>query len=76
MPPDYVVLLADDEEEQDDDVMIDNRLPSDICGTVQVQTNFLTGEDKDDEVEDDDNAKQSKQSQLLKMKRKNACLNY
>ena len=38
--------------------MIDNALPSDVCVTVQVQTNFLDREDHDDEVEDDDNAKE------------------
>ena len=46
LPPDNVDLLADDEEVQDDDVMIDNGLASDVCGKVQIQTNFLNGEDK------------------------------
>ena len=56
--PDNVDALTDDEEVQDDDVMIDNGLPSDVCGTAQVQINFLNREDSDDEVEDDDNAKE------------------
>ena len=36
-------LITDDEEVQDVDVIIDNGLISDICGTVQAQTNFLNG---------------------------------
>ena len=55
---DNVDSLTDDEEVRDHDVMIDNALPSDVCVTVQVQTNFLNREDHDDEVEDDDNAKE------------------
>ena len=58
LPPDNVDSLTDDEEVQDNDVMVDNGLQSDVCGTVQVQANFLNGEDNDDEVEDDDNAKE------------------
>ena len=37
--------------------MIDNELPSDVCGTVQNQTNFLSGEDNHDEVENNYNVK-------------------
>ena len=55
---DNVDWLADDEEVQDDDLMIDNGLPSDVCGTVQVQTNFSNGEDNHDQLEDDDNTKE------------------
>ena len=58
LPPNNVDSLTDDEEVQDDDVMIDNGFPSDVCGTVQVQTNFLNGKDNDNEVEDDDDIKE------------------
>ena len=58
LPADNTDLLTDDEEVQDYTVMIDNGLPSDVCDTVQVQTNFLSGEDNGDEVEDDDNAEE------------------
>ena len=58
MPADNTDLLTDDEEVQDYTVMIDNGLPNDVCDTVQVQTNFLSGEDNHDEVEDDDNAEE------------------
>ena len=70
-------LITDDEEVQDVDVIIDNGLLSDICGTVQAQTNFLNG---------GGTAmkkwrmmimpKWGKLSRELKMKRKNMCLNY
>ena len=53
-----MLTLTDDDEVQDDDALIDNGLPSDVCGTVQVQTYFLNGEDNDHEGEDDDNAKE------------------
>ena len=58
LPPGNVDSQLDDEEVQDDDVMIDSTLPSDVCGMMQVQTNFLNWEDNDDEVEDDGNAKE------------------
>ena len=58
LPADNTDLLTDDEEVQDYTVMIDNGLPSDVCDTVQVQTNFLSGEDNHDEVEDDNNAEE------------------
>ena len=58
LPADNTDLLTDDEEVQDYTVMIDNGLPSDVCDTVQVQKNFLSGEDNHDEVEDDDNAEE------------------
>ena len=59
MPPDNVESLTDDEEAQDDDVMINNGLLNDVCGMVQVHTNFLSEEDDDDdEVEGDDNSKE------------------
>ena len=58
LPADITDLQTDDEEVQDYTVMIDNGLPSDVCDTVQAQTNFLSGEDNDDEVEDDDNAEE------------------
>ena len=35
-------MLTDDEEVQMM-MTIDNELPSDVCGIVQVQTNFLNG---------------------------------
>ena len=38
--------------------MIDNGLPNDVCGMLQVLKVFLNGEDNDDEVKDDDNAKE------------------
>ena len=56
LPPDNVGLLTNDEEVQHDNLMINNELLCDVCGTVQVQTNFLNGKDNDDEVEYDDNA--------------------
>lgn len=40
LSPENVHLLTDDEEVQMM-MIIDNELPSDVCGTVQVQTNFL-----------------------------------
>ena len=49
LSPGNVDLLTDDEEVQDDDVMIDNALPSDVCGKVLVQTIFLNRENNDDE---------------------------
>ena len=58
LPPNNAESLTNDKEVQDDDVTIDNGLPSDVCGMVQVQTNFLNGEDNDDEVKDDDNVKE------------------
>ena len=58
LPADNTDLLTDDEEVQDHTVMIDNGLPSDVCDTVQVQTNVLSGEDNHNEVEDDDNAEE------------------
>lgn len=36
LPPDNFDLLTDNEEVQYDYVMIDNGLPSNFCGTVQV----------------------------------------
>ena len=42
LSPDNVYLLTDDEEVQMM-MTIDNELPSDVCGIVQVQTNFLNG---------------------------------
>ena len=36
LPPDNLDLLTDNEEVQYDYVMIDNGLPSNFCGTVQV----------------------------------------
>ena len=58
LPPNNAESLTNDKEVQDDDVTIDNGLPSDVCGMVQVQKNFLNGEDNDDEVKDDDNVKE------------------
>ena len=57
MPPDNVDSLTDDEKVQDDDVMIDDELPSDVCGTEQVQ-NILNREHNDDYVEDNDGVKE------------------
>ena len=57
LPPNNVDSLTDEEEVQDDDLIIDIELPSDVCGMVQVQTNFLNGEENHDEVEDHGNAK-------------------
>ena len=42
LSPENVYLLTDDEEVQMM-MTIDNELPSDVCGIVQVQTNFLNG---------------------------------
>ena len=60
LPQDNVESLSDDDDDevQDDDVMIDNGLPNDVCGMLQVLKVFLNGEDNDDEVKDDDNAKE------------------
>ena len=55
--PDIVDSATDDEKAQDDDVMIDNGMPDDVCGKMQVQIIFLNGEDNNDEVEDDNNVK-------------------
>ena len=38
--------------------MVDNALPSAVCGTVQVQINFFNRKDNDDEEKDDGNAKE------------------
>ena len=40
LPPDNIDSLKDDEKVLDDDVIIDDELPSDVCGTVQVQNIF------------------------------------
>ena len=60
LPPENVDWLKDDEEVQDNGLMIANGLPSHVCGTVQVQTNFVNGENNDHKMEDDDNAKEEK----------------
>ena len=56
--PVNVDWLKDEEEVQDNDIVIDNGLPSDAEGMVQVQTHFLNKEEKDDEVENNDNDKE------------------
>ena len=58
LPPNNADSLTGDEEVQDDDLMIDNGLSSDLCGAVQDQTNFLSGQYNDDEVGDNDNAEE------------------
>ena len=60
LPLENADSLAGDKEVQDDDLMIDHGLSSNLCGAVQVQTIFLSGQDNDDEVGDDDNAKEEK----------------
>ena len=60
LPIDNVDLLTSDEEVQDYDVMMNNEIPSDVCGMVQAQTNILNREHNDNKVEDDDNAKEEK----------------
>ena len=73
MPPDNYDSLTDDEEVKDVDVMIDNGLLSDICGMVQVQANFLNGEYSNDEVEEDDDAKEE-QTESRAQNEKNECM--
>ena len=73
MPPDNYDSLTDDEEVKDVDVMIDNGLLSDICGMVQVQANFLNGEYSNDEVEEDDDAKEE-QTESRAQNEKTECM--
>ena len=58
MPSDNVDSLTNDKEVHNDDVKINNWLPKDVCGTVQVQTKILNGEDHSDEKQDDNDAKE------------------
>ena len=60
LPIDNVDFLTSDEEVQNYDVMMNNEIPSDVCGMVQAQTNILNGEHNNNKVEDDDNAKEEK----------------
>ena len=38
--------------------MVENALPTAVCGTMQVQINFFNRKDNDDEEKDDGNAKE------------------
>ena len=59
---DNVVLLTNNKEvyddDDDDDVKISNWLPKDVSCMVQVQTNILSWEDHNDEMEDANDAKE------------------
>lgn len=58
MPSDDVDSLTNDKEVHNDDVKINNWSPKDVCGTLQVQTNILNGENHSDEKQDDNDAKE------------------
>ena len=40
LPPENADVVTDDEEIEDNGDKIDNDLPSDVCGTIQLQTNI------------------------------------
>ena len=70
LPADNFNLLTDNKEVRGDDFMIDNGLPSDTSGIVQIQTNVFNRKGNDDKLEDDDIIKREKTESKLKMKKK------
>ena len=40
LPPENADVVTDDEEIEDNGDKIDNDLPNDVCGTIQLQTNL------------------------------------
>ena len=70
LPPGNIDTMTDDEEVDDNGERVDNRMPNDVSGTIEIQTNITEIEEKvqidNNECADSDtNAKRNKKEESV-----------